>query len=865
MSQADAAGGCASIPLRQGSPFDMEAAKKPLLPLRPVDREEALDALAAGGGPEDAGGPALRRDKQDSDAASAIETLLRSLAEEPFEAVFEDPSSTAPSLTDSCQLRNLDTGEVRPFALDNLTQSFVGFPSEPSRLRKSKHWRQWWSEKRRKDERLLQAAADGNISIIHELTHPSDGGPPAAVHSHCKSGASSGRGPLHLAVASGVVEAVEALLSQGADVNFCSRKTHLTPLHVASAYGSSEMVELLLEARADAMSKTEDRQLALHYAAANAHTEVVKILLQHERDSRDQEGHEGHGQVGVRNASGQRPVEAASDLQTLCLFRDFEAEGRWLGGLGPLGGCKTSSRRNSASSEASTATGSSWSCGEATDLPGPPVPLLPRGSGSEGPAKVCADGYDRTPLANGFLLRNARTDAVRRLLQLTRQLDEAHSEDREKDGRTFSAKSFKAASPKDSPGRSPSASSGTSTPKIRTPFARMRQGSSRVEKVGPNSFELVNLLGRGSFGEVFQVKHKRTGKAYAMKVLQKSRIMSSNLLRYAVTERNILAYIRHPYIVSLHYAFQTPSHLVLVLQYCPRGNLQHLITREKRLCEGLSRVYTAEILLALIHLHERHTVFRDLKPDNVVIDEAHHALLTDFGLSKEGVGQRGTRSFCGSVAFLAPEILLRKGHNHTVDIYNLGVLLYDMLTGLPPFYHHDRETLFTNIKHAHLEVPLYVSRIGRSFIEATMEREPAKRIGAHHTSDVKGHVFFADVDFAQLLRREVLPPEAHPLDEPAAWNRNGPLGLAGRAPESPFARAERGWRGRYARGQNGSTERGVSGWDYSFVPPTRSSGSGQLSLSAPSGPEDSDCSTSTYRRGVMPRRPSSQSSQSQDT
>ncbi|CAE7311961.1 pkgB [Symbiodinium sp. CCMP2456] len=803
MSQADAAGGCASIPVRQGSPFDMEAAKKPLLPLRPVDREEALDALAAGGGPEDAGGPALRRDKKDSSAVeTAVETLLRSLAEEPFETVFEDPSSTAPNLTNSCQLRNLDTGEVRPFAMDNLTQSFVGFPSEPSRLRKSKHWRQWWHRAQLLDERLLQAAAEGNIRIIHELTHPSDGGPPAAVHSHCKSGASSGRGPLHLAVASGVVEAVEALLSQGADVNFCSRKTHLTPLHVASANGNSEMVELLLEARADAMSKTEDRQLALHYAAANAHTEVVKILLQHERDSRDQ-GHEGHGQVGVRNASGQRPVEAASDLQTLCIFRDFEAEGRFLGGLGL--GCKTSmtsSRRNSASSEASTATGSSWSCGEATDVPGP-GPLLPRASSSEGPAKVCADGYDRTPLANGFLLRNARTDAVRRLMQLTRELDEAQSEDRERDGRTLSAKSFKAASPKDSPGRSPSASSGTSTPKIRTPFARMRQGSSRVEKVGPNSFELVNLLGRGSFGEVFQVKHKRTGKAYAMKVLQKSRIMSSNLLRYAVTERNILAYIHHPYIVSLHYAFQTPSHLVLVLQYCPRGNLQHLITREKRLCEDLSRVYTAEILLALIHLHERHTVFRDLKPDNVVIDEAHHALLTDFGLSKEGVGQRGTKSFCGSVAFLAPEILLRKGHNHTVDIYNLGVLLYDMLTGLPPFYHHDRETLFTNIKHAPLEVPLYVSRIGRSFIEATMDREPAKRIGAHHTSDVKGHVFFAEVDFAQLMRREVLPPEAHPLDEPASWNRNGPLGLAGRTPESPFARAERGWRGRYARGQNG--------------------------------------------------------------
>ncbi|CAE7549064.1 pkgB [Symbiodinium pilosum] len=599
------------------------------------------------------------------------------------------------------------------------------------------------------------------------------------------------------------------------------------------------MVELLLEARADALSKTEDQQLALHYAAANGHAEIAKLLLQHD----------GSDQVGARNALGQRPVEAASDLGTVFIFRAFEAAVR----------CEPSgSRRNSASSQASTATGSSCDGQSAVDM-----------SGLSCSACLAddQDGYaDRTPLASGFLLRNARTDAVHRLMHLTRKLDEASlSEDRDgRDCRTFSAKSFKAASPKDSPGRSPSASSGTSTPKIRTPFARMRQGSSRVEKVGPNSFELVNLLGRGSFGEVFQVKHKRTGKAYAMKVLQKSRIMSSNLLRYAVTERNILAYIRHPYIVSLHYAFQTPSHLVLVLQYCPRGNLQHLITREKRLCEDLSRVYTAEILLALIHLHERHTVFRDLKPDNVVIDEAHHALLTDFGLSKEGVGQRGTKSFCGSVAFLAPEILLRKGHNHTVDIYNLGVLLYDMLTGLPPFYHHDRETLFANIKHARLEVPLYVSRISRSFIEATMEREPAKRIGAHHTSDVKGHVFFADIDFAQLMRREVLPPEAHPSDEPAISYRNGPLGLAGRAPESPFARADRGWRGRYTRGQGSASERGVPFWDFSFAPPTRSSGSGQLS--AVSGPEDSDCSTSTYTRrgGVAQRRPSSQSSQSQD-
>jgi len=329
------------------------------------------------------------------------------------------------------------------------------------------------------------------------------------------------------------------------------------------------------------------------------------------------------------------------------------------------------------------------------------------------------------------------------------------------------------------------------------------------------------LLGKGSFGEVFHVKHKRTEQEYAMKVLQKTKIMSSNLLRYAVTERNILAYVHHPYIVNLHYAFQTPSHLVLVLQYCPRGNLQQLILCEKRLQESISRLYTSEILLALIHLHDRKTLFRDLKPDNVVLDEKNHAMLTDFGLSKEGVaGSRGTKSFCGSVAFLAPEILLRRGHGHTVDIYNLGVMLYDMLTGLPPFYHTDRETLFANIKHARLEVPDYVPRAARAFIYATMEREPSRRLGAEHTTDVKDHVFFAEIDFDAVLRREI-PVPALSSPQGQRWNGQPLSPLARASPESPFGRTDwAGWCARYSRGREGQSARSdpVCGWTFAEIP-----------------------------------------------
>jgi len=481
------------------------------------------------------------------------------------------------------------------------------------------------------------------------------------------------------------------------------------------------------------------------------------------------------------------------------------------------------------------------------------------------------------------LLRNSRADAVRQLLNggsttstasaspsrstvsLVAQLGAkspcsfgmGNGTSRTAGGRTPSS-TIGGRTPNAAGGRTPNTgtsgaqtlSFGEKTPKVRQPFARVRSGSPETEKVGPNSFELVRLLGRGSFGEVFQVRHKRTDEVYAMKVLQKSRILSSNLLRYAVTERNILAYVRHPYIVSLHYAFQTQSHLVLVLQYCPRGNLQHLLSREKRLQEPLAHLYAAEILLALMHLHERKTVFRDLKPDNVVIDEARHAMLTDFGLSKEGVaGQRGTKSFCGSVAFLAPEILLRKGHGHTVDIYNLGVLLFDMLTGLPPFYHPDRETLFANIKHARLVVPHYVSKTARAFIEALMEREPSRRLGVASTADVQGHPYFADTDFGALMRREVPVPSS-------SW-RAGEAPISPLCPKSPFGRADcaAGWRARHNRGTRGAaggaegaTGGSVSNWEFAAVPPPSQSSGGGSSRRSPVAADNCESSGARVER-----------------
>ena len=158
-----------------------------------------------------------------------------------------------------------------------------------------------------------------------------------------------------------------------------------------------------------------------------------------------------------------------------------------------------------------------------------------------------------------------------------------------------------------------------------------------------------------------------------------------------MSERDVLSVTKHPFIVGLNFAFQTAEKLFLLLDYCPGGDMGHLLLQEKRFSEERARIYLAEVLLALEDLHSRNIIFRDLKPDNVVIDAEGHALLTDFGLSKTGVeDNKDTRSFCGSVAYLAPEMLKRTGHNRTVDWYLLGVLLYEMLVGVPPYFSNNR-------------------------------------------------------------------------------------------------------------------------------------------------------------------------------
>lgn len=178
-----------------------------------------------------------------------------------------------------------------------------------------------------------------------------------------------------------------------------------------------------------------------------------------------------------------------------------------------------------------------------------------------------------------------------------------------------------------------------------------------------------------------------------------------------MTEKNVLSCIDHPFIVKLHFSFQTSDKLFMILDFCPGGDLGEHLQNEGHFSEDRSKIYICEVILALEELHDRNIIYRDLKPDNIVLDPKGHAMLTDFGLSKEDVSDyyKGAKSFCGSVAYLAPEMLKRTGHGKAVDWYLLGVVLYEMLVGLPPYYADSKEELFSNIENAQLKIPSYLS------------------------------------------------------------------------------------------------------------------------------------------------------------
>ncbi|KAH5807447.1 hypothetical protein HBI93_242720 [Parastagonospora nodorum] len=282
---------------------------------------------------------------------------------------------------------------------------------------------------------------------------------------------------------------------------------------------------------------------------------------------------------------------------------------------------------------------------------------------------------------------------------------------------------------------------------------------------GPEDFEILKLIGKGTFGQVFQVRKRDTRRIYAMKVLSKKVIVQKKEVAHTLGERNILvrtAMAESPFIVGLKFSFQTPSDLYLVTDYMSGGELFWHLQREGRFQEARAKFYIAELILALQHLHEHNIVYRDLKPENILLDANGHIALCDFGLSKANLTENATtNTFCGTTEYLAPEVLLDEhGYTKMVDFWSLGVLVFEMCCGWSPFYAEDTQQMYKNIAFGKVRFPRdALSTEGRNFVKGLLNRNPKHRLGAtRDAEELKAHPFFADVDWEALHKKNVVPP-----------------------------------------------------------------------------------------------------------
>lgn len=276
--------------------------------------------------------------------------------------------------------------------------------------------------------------------------------------------------------------------------------------------------------------------------------------------------------------------------------------------------------------------------------------------------------------------------------------------------------------------------------------------------VSLQDFVLITTLGRGTFGKVMKVTFRGDGRVYAMKVLSKLVIHKRRMIDYIKEEKHIMAMLPpHPFICTLHFAFQTEHHVYFVMDYLPGGELYTHIYPNRNLKEHDARMYVAEVVLALEHLHRHDIVHRDLKPENIVLDADGHVRLTDFGLARMNFSKGRRRSFVGSAEYLAPETIQGEVQTKALDWWSLGVMLFEMLSGAAPFHAPTNNDVYQAVLHKKLDFnkPCF-SSTAQSLLARLLDKDPRQRLVDPYR--IKSHPFFEGLDWNRLLRREVPPP-----------------------------------------------------------------------------------------------------------
>ena len=284
--------------------------------------------------------------------------------------------------------------------------------------------------------------------------------------------------------------------------------------------------------------------------------------------------------------------------------------------------------------------------------------------------------------------------------------------------------------------------------------------TSHISKITEDDFTLLKLIGKGSFGTVYLVRLKRNNSIYAMKILNKSILKEKNQEKNTKTERDLMIQLNSPFIVSIKFAFQSGTKLFLVQEFLQGGDLFFHIHSTPKFPNKKAKFYVIELILAIEFLHKNNMLYRDLKPENVLIGKDGHIKLTDFGISKILSEVDKTYTLCGTIQYLAPEIITGDGYNESVDWWSLGCIFYEMLTGRFPFKFSKNGIIKSDIYKKQIKFPEYIEDKAKDLILKFLEHDPNKRLGSGERGweNVKAHPYFEGVNWEDAFYKKLTPP-----------------------------------------------------------------------------------------------------------
>ena len=282
-----------------------------------------------------------------------------------------------------------------------------------------------------------------------------------------------------------------------------------------------------------------------------------------------------------------------------------------------------------------------------------------------------------------------------------------------------------------------------------------------IKNVSLEDFQVMKVLGRGSFGKVTLVQYKQTGEYYAMKSLKKDVLLDQDQVESTILEKKILQSLDHPFLVGMIFCFQTEERIYFIMPFVRGGELFQHLRSTRFFPEEKVRFYAASIGLALDYLHSKGIIYRDIKPENILIGEDGYLKLIDFGMAKIIKNGEKATSFCGTPEYLAPEIITGEGHNASADWWSFGILIFEMLCGIPPFYCENNEKMYELILHAELKFPkkIPVSDNAKDLLKKLLIKKQNNRLGAQNGfAEIKVHPFFSGFNFNDLLEKKIKPP-----------------------------------------------------------------------------------------------------------